>query len=168
MLKQNTFLKGIKYLNAYYTTFNFNINDNMKLEIWYNIFKETEDETYTNLVKKYCVDNIYAPQSPTHLLQYAKDILIQNKTTPEAAWEKALGTLRETGYDFKRTYEKVQDTNIINSLKQMQNELTGVMTKDIPFVRNHFIDIYKREIEREANTQTKEGLLSQLKITHNS
>lgn len=65
MLKQNTFLKGIKYLNAYYTNFNFNINDNMKLEIWYNIFKETEDETYTNLVK-----NIVLITSTPHKVQH--------------------------------------------------------------------------------------------------
>jgi hypothetical protein len=168
MLNHKIFLKGIRYLNAYYTNFNFNINDDMKLEIWYDIFKETEDTTYTNLVKKYCIDNVYAPQSPTHLLQYAKNILIQNKMTPEAAWEKALGTLRETGYNFKRTYEKVENTNIVNSLKQMENELKGIMTKDIPFARNHFIDIYKREVETEANNQTKEGLISQLKITHSS
>lgn len=81
---------------------------------------------------------------------------------------KSTRNIERNGVRFQKNIRKVQDTNIINSLKQMQNELTGILTKDIPFVRNHFIEIYKREIEREANTQTKEGLLSQLKITHNS
>ena len=168
MLDKTTFLKGLKYLNAYYSTFNFNINDDYKIGIWYNIFKEVSNETYTALIKNYCEKNIYAPQSPTHLLEHAKEVMIQSKPTPEAAWTIALDTLRSTGYNFKRTYETIKDENIVRAIMELRVDLEGIMTKDIPFVRNHFIEIYKREIKKEVELTTKEALISKLQITQSS
>lgn len=167
MLDKTTFLKGLKYMNAYYASFNFNINDDYKIGVWYNIFKEVNNETYTGLIKNYCEKNIYAPQSPTHLLEYAKDIMIQNKLTAEEAWERAVTSLRNTGYNFKRSYTELDQTTV-NSIKQMEAELTGILTKDMPYARNHFIEIYKREARKEVEQETKEGLISRLQITQNS
>jgi len=90
MLEQATFLKGIKYLNAYYTNFNFNINDDLKLKVWYDVFISFDDTTFTNLVKSYCVHNIYAPQSPTHLFEYAKTVEINKQMSGDSAWDFAL------------------------------------------------------------------------------
>jgi hypothetical protein len=85
MLEQLTFLKGIKYLNAYYTNFNFNINDEMKLKVWYEVFTAFDDKTFTDLVKSYCIKNIYAPQSPTHLFEYAKTVEMNKQMSGDSA-----------------------------------------------------------------------------------
>lgn len=167
MLDNTTFLKGLKYLNAYYANFNFNINDDYKIGVWYNIFKGVSNETYTTLIKNYSEKNIYAPQSPTHLLEHVKEAIIESKPTPEAAWTIALDTLRNTGYNFKRTYEKIEDGNIVRTIMELRVDLDGIMTKDIPFVRNHFIEIYKREIKKEVELTTKEALISKLQIMQN-
>jgi len=167
MLDKTTFLKGLKYLNAYYANFNFNINDDYKIGVWYNIFKGVSNETYTTLIKNYSEKNIYAPQSPTHLLEHVKEAIIESKPTPEAAWTIALDTLRSTGYNFKRTYEKIEDGNIVRAIMELRVDLDGIMTKDIPFVRNHFIEIYKREIKKEVELTTKEALISKLQTMQN-
>jgi len=160
MLEKNTYLKGIKYLNAYYTNFNFNINDDLKLEVWYNIFKGTDNETYTELIKQYCVKNVFPPKSPTDIIQFKQQQMIKTRMTPEAAWELTLGTLRETGYDFRRTYKMLNDRVLKQTLKQMENQFYGIHTKDIPYARNNYINIYERELKKTVEEETTIEMLA--------
>ena len=158
MLEQSTFLKGIKYLNAYYTNFNFNINDDMKLKIWYDVFVAFDNLTFTDLVKSYCTSNIYAPQSPSHLLEYAKQVRIAQSMSADEAWEYTISLLRQLSYDFRRFYDKVDNTLISNVIKQMRHDFVGLMTDQLPFVKRTFIGIYNRELENSISQEVREGL----------
>ena len=158
-MNEKKFLQGLKYLNAYYTNFNFDINDNFKIGVWYESFKNMSEESFTKVVKGYCQQNVFAPHSPSHLLDHAKKVMIQNKKTPEEAWELAITILRETGYDFERTY-KLTNNLITNCIKQMRSQLQGMLTKDVPFARKQFIELYKREVQQDVDKQTRKGLIS--------
>lgn len=159
MLDQKTFLKGIKYLNAYYSNFNFNINDDLKLKVWYDVFNYLHDSMFTDLIKAYCTANIYAPQSPSHLLEYAKQVRIAQSMSADEAWEYTISLLRQLSYDFRRFYDKVDNTLISKVIKQMRHDFVGLMTDSLPFVKKTFVAIYNRELENTISQEVREGLV---------
>jgi hypothetical protein len=165
MLEQLTFLKGIKYLNAYYTNFNFNINDEMKLKVWYEVFTAFDDKTFTDLVKSYCIKNIYAPQSPTHLFEYAKTVEINKHMSGDSAWDFALSLLRQLNYDFKRFYIECGYVIISDIIKVLKSDFDGIHTDKLPFVKNRFVALYhealKKEVDKRIGLPLSQNLLPQ-------
>lgn len=149
-MDKKTFLQGIKHLNAYFNTFNFNINDDLKLKVWYESLSAFDDTTYTNLIKNYCTNNIYPPQSPSHLMDYAKKVVIDSNLSGELAWEKALNGIRQAGYNFTEFHATIENKVISDSVKEIESEFYGLMIDQIPFVRKHFIEVYNRLLERTA------------------
>jgi hypothetical protein len=160
MLEKATFLKGVKYLNAFYTNFNFNINDDLKLKIWYDVFISFDDTTFTDLVKSYCMNNIYAPQSPAHIFEHAKNEVFNKTMEKNEAWNYALGLLRRVNYDFRHFYEKCEYPIISEIIKSLKPELEGVYTESLPFVKNKFISMYELEIRKEISESVLKGQLS--------
>lgn len=73
-----SFVKGIEYLNAYYVNFKFDINDKLAQQIWYQALSEIDNESFELLVTDYAKNNVYAPQSPTHLLEWFDKIYKDN------------------------------------------------------------------------------------------
>jgi hypothetical protein len=160
MLEQATFLKGIKYLNAYYTNFNFNINDDLKLKVWYDVFISFDNTTFTDLIKSYCMKNIYAPQSPAHIFEHAKNEVFNKTLEKNEAWNYALGLLRHVGYDFRRFYELCEYDIISTIIKALKPELEGIYTENLPFVKNKFVAMYEIEIKKEISESVLNGQLS--------
>lgn len=158
MLDKKVFLQGIKHLNAYYTNFNFNINDDIKLKVWYDVFINYTDTDYNKLIKSYCIENIYAPQSPTHLLDYAKSLIISSFPSADEAWEHTISLLRYLSYDFKRFYDKVDSDVISTVIKQMRADFVGLMTDQVPFVKKTFVKLYNETIQKNVSNQLREGL----------
>lgn len=158
MLDQKIFLKGIKYLNAYYTNFNFNINDDLKLKVWYDVFSSFTDDDFTHLIKTYCVQNIYPPQSPSSVLEYAKTQLKLKYMDSSSAWDYAISILRHVGYDFSRFYSKCEYSIISTIIKSLRTDLEGIHTDKLPFVKKTFVAMYDEAIDRDAQIKTKEGL----------
>lgn len=64
------FVKGIEYLNAYYVNFKFDIDDKLAQKIWYQALSVIDDKSFELTIIDYCKNNVYAPQSPTHLLEW--------------------------------------------------------------------------------------------------
>lgn len=99
------------------------------------MFSSFPDDDFTNLVKDYCTKNIYAPQSPTHLFEHAKNVIFDNSMQPDDAWEYAIGLLRHVGYDFRRFYSKCEYGVISSCIKSLESELDGVHTTSLPFIK---------------------------------
>lgn len=158
MLNKTTFLKGIKHLNAYYTNFNFNINDDLKLKVWYESMTPFDNDTFTKLIKTYCIENQYAPQSPTHLLEYAKTIEMSKYMGADEAWEHTISLLRYLSYDFKRFYEKVDSDVISKVITQMRSDFVGLTTDQVPFIKKTFIKLYNEVLEKHVKIKLREGL----------
>lgn len=160
MLDKKQFLKGLKYLNDYYVNFKFDINDNNKLGIWYSVFEEVDDETFVGLIKEYCKENIYAPQSPTHLLEYAKTRLMSNFMSPDEAWEYAIGLLRSVGYTFSRFYDKVEHVVISQSIKEIESEFYNLYTENLPFVKRNFVKVYSENLKQHVSVAVRKNEFS--------
>jgi len=160
MLDKKIFLKGIKYLNAYYNNFKFDINDNLKLEIWFGVFSSFADEDFTQLVKDYCTKNIYAPQSPTSLFEHAKNAQFSNSMNSDDAWEYAISLLRGVGYDFSRFYSKCEYSVISQTIKSIQSEFDGIYTNQLPFVKRNFVELYDKNLKMSIEKNILNGQIS--------
>lgn len=158
MLDKETYLKGIKYLNAYYTNFNFNINDDLKLEVWYKVLSSFDNTAYIDLVKSYSVSNIYAPQSPTHLFDYAKSVEIAKHMTADSAWDYAISLLRQLNYDFSRFYIECGYGIISGVIKSLKSELQGVHTENLPFIKKTFVVLYTNELKKSVDERLVKSL----------
>lgn len=167
MLDKKIFLKGLKYLNDYYVNFKFDINDNGKLAVWYSVFEILEDDDFSQLVKNYCLENIYAPQSPTHLFEYAKTLLKREYMETDEAWSYALSLLRGLNYDFRGFYAKCEYSIISDIIKVLEGELRGVYTEHLPFVKKHFAELYKSSIEKQTSGNVLNGKLFVKSLAHN-
>ena len=61
--------RGIKYLKAFYTKWDFDVTNTFALQVWYKCFKDVEFETFQKIIQDYCFNNQYAPNSPNDLLK---------------------------------------------------------------------------------------------------
>ena len=83
MLDQKTFLQGINYLKAIYINWNFDINNDLALKVWYKKFSELENEVFMQLIEQYTDNNKWPPNSPSDILDLVKTF----NTGGAAAWE---------------------------------------------------------------------------------
>lgn len=82
-----TFAKGIEYLNAYYVNFKVDLDNKLVQQVWYDALKHIDDVSFDILISNYAKDNIFPPQSPTHLLdkykalfdEYVKYVVLEVK-----------------------------------------------------------------------------------------
>jgi hypothetical protein len=160
MLDKKQFLKGLKYLNDYYVNFKFDINDNAKLGIWFSVFETLDDDTFTNLIKSYCKDNIYAPQSPTHLLEHAKKRVLQYAMGEDEAWGYALDMLRSVGYTMSRFYAKCEHPIIAKAIKSMESDFYNLYTEQLPFVKKTFVKLYKEYLVNNVEENIRKNQFS--------
>lgn len=66
---------GMEYLNAYYALLKIDLDNKLVQKVWYDSLSHIEDNTFTFMVKNYCSDNIFPPQSPTHLTEKLDELM---------------------------------------------------------------------------------------------
>lgn len=160
MLSKKRFIEGLIYIRDYYTTFNFDIKSETKVGVWYDVFKNYTDDTFTAIIKSYCRSNVYAPQSPTHLIQHVEQAIEKNTLTPDEAWEIGYGAIKSCEFDFRRVYNKLENYRAISiSIKQMESTFKNLYTSDVPFRKRDFIELYKREIKRDTQERALLGVV---------
>ena len=95
ILTESGFITGIEMLSAYYMTFKFWVEEfkgqsEIRKKMWYATFKNMGDDDFVKLVETYCLENIYAPQSPTSILEFAKQKYLENQPQAELEFEKVV------------------------------------------------------------------------------
>ena len=161
------FIDILMWVNAFYVNFKVDLDNQLVVKLWYQTFENLDDETFKQLVESYCKSNIYPPQSPTHLIQHMKDIVLLREPSGEEAWELSYGLLKRNRYDIETTTEQLKDDGketCANSLKELRSRFKHLMTDDIPYVRKDFIEISKRVVTQEVNQKVMIGDTSILKI----
>ena len=156
-LNDKVFLRGLVYLNDYYDNFKFDIKNVNKVEVWYEVFSNFDDEIFIEMVKNYCRENIYPPQSPTALTEFMKVKMIEKRKgelSSEMAFEEALKMLRYFYYDIQRVIEHFKTSNVAIS-KTVEELVSSFATirndaDQIPFVKNAFVKAYDRNLEVEV------------------
>ena len=74
-LGKKAFIEGMEYLNAYYALLKIDLDNKLVQEVWYENVSHIEDNTFKFVVKDYCKNNIYPPQSPTHLTSKLSELM---------------------------------------------------------------------------------------------
>lgn len=171
-LSKVVFAKQMEMMNVYYTNFKFFNGETenevqLRQTVWYETLQNLDDETFKGLVQSYCTNNIYPPQSPTHLIQHLKDMTLLGELSGDEAWEITYGLLKKNRYDIENTLDQLKDDGkeaCANALKEMRSRFRNLMTDDIPYVRKDFIEIYKRVVTQVVNQKVLLGDTSTLKI----
>lgn len=89
MLEQKTFLQGLNYLKANYINWNFDLNNDLVISIWYKKFSTLDAATFMQLIEAYTNKSKFAPNSPADILN-----LIPADLAPNDAWEVILATIK--------------------------------------------------------------------------
>lgn len=173
-MEENTFDKGMLTLMVYYQNFEFDtapkekdLVGKFKKKVWYEALSKITDDTFMKLVESYCKSNIYPPQSPTHLIQHMKDLVLLNEMSGEEAWEYAYKIVKKNIFEVSWAMSELKKEgkdNIANTLKEMESRFRNLLTDDLPYVRKDFIEIYKRIVTQNVNQNVLLGDLSQLKL----
>lgn len=102
MLDQKVFLQGINYLKAIYINWNFDINNDLALKIWYKKFSALDNEVFMQLIEQYTDSNKWPPNSPSDIL----DLIKSFNTGGAAAWEWVLNLNKQ--YPLNNEYYKAK------------------------------------------------------------
>lgn len=88
-MNKEDFIKDLNYLKSYFLNWNFDFTNLFALEIWYEKFKDFTDRDFIELLKKYCSETSYPPNSPSDLLK-----IIPKEYSIEEAWQIVLDILK--------------------------------------------------------------------------
>jgi hypothetical protein len=166
-LSKVVFAKQMETLNAFYVNLKVDLDNPLVVNVWYRVFENIDDKTFEQLIESYCLNNIYPPQSPTHLIQHMKDMALQGELSGEEAWEIAYESVKKHHYAVEDACTDLSNQGkvaIANSLKEMKSRFRNLYTDDIPYVRKDFIEIYKRVVTQQVNQKVMIGDTSILKI----
>lgn len=151
-LDRMSFISGVEFLSTFYSTFRFWNEDfdgqvELRKQIWYETFKDMDGYIFKQLTHAYCKDNVFAPQSPTQLLDYGKKRLIGIKPTAEKAYSIVKDIVRKNGHYFLDTddeIERLEDDAIKEAYKQTKTLFVRAWenTYNEPECRRNFISVY--------------------------
>ena len=128
-MTKEEFLQCLNYLKAYYPNWNLGFENVFVLNVWYDNFKNNvEFESMLEIVKKYCVENKFPPNSPTDLLNIIPEVF-ENGIE---AWEEVYEIIKKSRNNFE----------FLNNISRNLPELYD-------FVKN--FDIENVEIDKNGN-----------------
>lgn len=156
MLDQKTFLQGINYLRANYLNWNFDLNNDLMLKVWFKKFSNLDPNVFMQLVEKYTELNRIAPNSPAELLDLLRSQLSQKELDAEAAWQEVLRLDFKYGFiwwNMDDLYKELDSKPVlIQTVKELEHELKYAK-KDL-YLMNVFKKAYEKNLKMEVDKQT--------------
>lgn len=152
MLDQKVFLQGINYLKANYLNWQFDINNDLMIKVWYKKFSNLEDAVFMGLIEKYTELNKFAPNSPAELLELLRDQMAQKELDANEAWEEVRRLIRSYGfyYGSKQIYEALEDKPaLLKTVRQFEGELRTLMSDD-KYTPERFKKAYAINLKRQV------------------
>ena len=166
-LSKAMFAQQMETLNAFYVNLKVDLDNSLVVNVWYRVFENIDDKTFEQLIESYCLNNIYPPQSPTHLIQHMKDMALQGELSGEEAWEIGHDMVKRCSFDMRTAIDRLEKDNkkvIADTLNEIRSSFIGLETASVPYVRKNFIEIYKINVGRNVNQKVLLGDTSILKI----
>lgn len=161
-LSKKMFVYGMEYLNAYYTTLKIDLDSELVQKIWYDVFSNFNDNDFQGIVQGYCKANIYPPQSPTHLLEYAKTLAIRNELTGDEAWELGYSLVKSCQFDVREASKKMEEKGyhaMAQAFLKLSGRFRGLETKDLPYVKKDWKERYEDELNVQVQNNVVQGNL---------
>lgn len=88
MLDVNKFIMGLNLIKNTYLNWNFDIKNQMQVNIWYSKFKDLPDDDFKTLIEEFTNKSVFPPNSPVDILKYVKTY-----DSVEVAWTKILNVI---------------------------------------------------------------------------
>ena len=88
MLDVKKFIMGLNLIKNTYLNWNFDIKNQMQVEIWYSKFKDMSDDDFKALIEEFTNKNVFPPNSPADILKYVKTY-----DSVDVAWTKILNII---------------------------------------------------------------------------
>lgn len=161
------FMDILAWVSAFYTNFNFKLkNENgepsTQFHVWYEVLSEYEEDVLMGAVKSYCKESVYPPSSPAQILEYIRQKLLIHSLSGDSAWEIGYGEIKRQGFIVENALANLKEQGhqvIAKTLGEMRSEFRNVMTDQVPFIKNRFLEAYKRNLEIDVKIQVMQGKL---------
>ena len=98
------FNKGMVMLTVYYNNFPNLISlpdtetEKLKYQVWQNALSSIPEDIFEKVITKYCISNVFAPNSPTAILAYYEQQLLEQEPNAQEEWEEVLKGIRKTWF----------------------------------------------------------------------
>lgn len=155
MTKQ-TFAKGMEYLNAFYVNLKINLDNPLVVEVWYDVFKETKDEDFLKMIKSYCLENVFAPQSPTSILEFSKQKYLESQPQAELEFEKIIELNKRYSIRLNQetVFAKINNEITKTVLKAFLNDFITIGDETRERVKKTFVSQYNSLLKANGNALT--------------
>lgn len=160
-MNKQSFAEAIEYLNAYYVNFKLDLSNHVVLRVWYDVFKDFDDDAFKSLVVSYAKDNVFPPQSPTHLLEFAKNEMMKNVDAGEV-FEKLITRIRANAYDLDLTIKKYEtQPEVARTIRELYSDFKSWFadSSQLVFLKQRFIKLYAEHMKNRINENVNCGLL---------
>lgn len=149
MLDQKTFLQGINYLKANYINWNFDLNNELMLKVWYKKFSQLEPSIFMGLVEKYTDIVKYAPNSPADLLELLTTQLTQKELDADEAWQLILDLYEQYYYSSDKILSELEDKPaLLKTYKAYYNNFSFDF-----YTMQAFKKSYEKNLKRQIDNQ---------------
>jgi len=137
MLSKDEFIAGMTILKKCYLDWNFDLNDDVQIALWYSAFKNLNDERFRNVIKEYYVHN----KKPPTCVRDLTDILVDKfyataKIPPEKAFEIVRNIISDCGgWDYggkAEIYKKLESypASLVETVKEFEDTLRTMNSND--------------------------------------
>ena len=160
--KRTKFKELMLQLDVYYSNFKFFENeerDKLKLQVWYKALQVIPSERLEYVVNDYCIHNVFAPNSPTSLIEHYRNIIQKSFKPAEEVFEKLIKLFDEQARysvaELIKGYEHVGNYYVVKVLERMKSdfEMYAKGNKPVQFLKKDFCDIYNEVIKSEVETE---------------
>ena len=155
MLDKDKFIAGITLLKKTYLDWNFDLNDDVQIAVWYSSFKNLTNEQFIRLINEYRDLNNKPPMSIRDLTEILVDKFYATAKVPP---EQALDVVREIvskngGWSYGRSgiykdlaaYPKA----LFETVKEFENTLSSMSAKD-GYAEDRFRKAYATRLRASA------------------
>lgn len=156
MLDQKVFLQGINYLKANYINWQFDINNDLMLKVWYKKFSNLETNVFMGLLEKYTELNKFPPNSPAELLELLRDQITQQEIAPNEAWQEVRELIQKYGfyYGASKIYAALEDKPaLLKTVREFEGELRCLMADDT-YTPERFKKAYAINLKRQVESRS--------------
>ena len=155
MLSKEKFIAGMTALKKVYVDWNFDLNDDMQIGLWYSAFKNLADEQFSNTIREYYSHN----KNPPKCIRDLTDILVDKfYATAKIPPEKALDTVRDIvntngGWEYGRSgiYKDLEKypKSLVETVREFEGTLSTMSAKDT-YAEDRFRKAYAVRLRASA------------------
>lgn len=165
-LSKETFAYGMEYLNAYYTSLKIDLDNELVQNVWYEAFGVCSDDDFVNMIVGYCKNNVYPPQSPTHLYDYLKNMALRSELSGDEAWGLGYELVRAHGFNVKKACDDMNGKGyhaMAATFSKLSSRFYGLNTDELPYLKRDWKEQYAIELNAYLQNKVKEGLIESTK-----